>query len=100
MEPAQARIIGGFGQAAWLAGERLVDACPLTLDREKAALDALVAATPAGAEILGIDSFGIDLWLGRRPQAHHLRGRRGDGRCAGVGRAARARRRVTDAIPR
>jgi len=63
MEPMQVRIIGGFGQAAWLAGERLTDACPLTLAEEKAALDALIPATPAGADILGIDSFGIDLWM-------------------------------------
>jgi hypothetical protein len=62
MEPEQARIIGGFGQAAWLAGERLTDACPLTLAQERAALDVLIPATPAGAEILGLDSYGIDLW--------------------------------------
>jgi hypothetical protein len=62
MEPLQARIIGGFGQAAWLAGGRLIDACPLTLAQERSALDALIPVTPAGADILGIDSFGIDLW--------------------------------------
>jgi heme iron utilization protein len=62
MEPVQARIIGGFGQAAWLAGERLTDACPLTLAQERDALDALTPAMPVGSELLGIDSFGIDLW--------------------------------------
>jgi hypothetical protein len=62
MEPVQARIIGGFGQAAWLAGERLTDACPLTLGQERDALDALSPAMPVGAELFGIDSFGIDFW--------------------------------------
>jgi heme iron utilization protein len=64
MEPIQARIIGGFGQAAWLAGERLTEACPLTLAQERAALDALTPALPAGVELLGVDSFGVDLWQG------------------------------------
>jgi hypothetical protein len=62
MEPAQARIIGGFGQAAWLAGERLTDACPMTLAQERAALDGLMPFVPAGADLLGVDSFGVDLW--------------------------------------
>ncbi len=62
MEPIQARIIGGFGQAAWLAGERLTDACPLTLAQEREALDALAPALPVGIDLLGIDSYGMDLW--------------------------------------
>lgn len=68
MEPAQARIIGGFGQAAWLSGERLTDACPLTLTQERATLDALAPATPAGIELLGIDSFGVDVRQGGQRQ--------------------------------
>lgn len=61
LEPAQARIIGGFGQAAWLEGERLTGASVLTLDQERATLDALAPSLPAGAELLGVDCFGIDL---------------------------------------
>jgi putative heme iron utilization protein len=68
MEPLQARIIGGFGQAAWLAGERLTDACRLTLAQERDALDALTPAMSVGADLLGIDSFGIDLWLSGQRQ--------------------------------
>jgi len=64
LEPLQARIIGGFGQAAWLAGERLTDACPLTLAQERAVLDALAPVVAPGMELLGIDSFGVDLWYG------------------------------------
>ena len=61
LEPAQMRIIGGFGQAAWLDGERLTGAAALTLDHEREALAALLPAVPAGSELLGIDCFGIDL---------------------------------------
>jgi hypothetical protein len=61
LEPAQARIIGGFGQAAWLDGERLTDASALTLDQERAAFEALAPSVPAGTELLGVDCFGIDL---------------------------------------
>jgi len=61
LEPTQARIIGGFGRAAWLAGERLTDASALTLDQERAALDALASSVPSDAELLGVDCFGIDL---------------------------------------
>ena len=64
MEPVQARIIGGFGQASWLAGERLTEACPLTLAQERTVLDALAANVPAGVELLGVDSFGVDYWQG------------------------------------
>lgn len=64
MEPVQARIIGGFGQAAWLAGERLTDACPLTLAQEREALATLAPALSAGTELLGVDSFGVDFWQG------------------------------------
>ena len=64
MEPAQARIIGGFGQASWLAGERLTDACPLGLEQERELLEALATRLPPGVEVLGIDSFGIDYWRG------------------------------------
>jgi putative heme iron utilization protein len=61
LEPAQARIIGGFGQAAWLDGERLTDGSALTLDQERAAFQALAPFVPAGSELLGVDCFGIDL---------------------------------------
>jgi putative heme iron utilization protein len=61
LEPAQARIIGGFGQAAWLDGERLTGASVLTLDQERAALDALAASIAVDTELLGVDCFGIDL---------------------------------------
>lgn len=62
LEPVQARVVAGFGQATWLSGERLVDAAAITFQQEREALDALVPETPAGVDLLGIDAFGIDLW--------------------------------------
>jgi putative heme iron utilization protein len=66
LEPSQVRVIGGFGQAAWLDGERLTGAAALTLDQEREALAALLPAVPAGGELLGVDCFGIDLRRGGR----------------------------------
>lgn len=60
-EVVQVRIIGGFAQAAWLPGERLTDGPSLTLDQESQAIEALRPLLPAGIELLGIDSFGLDL---------------------------------------
>lgn len=62
MEPAQARIIGGFAQAGWLDGERIGVSPRLTLAEERDLLDVLAA--PAGATLLGVDSLGLDLRMG------------------------------------
>lgn len=59
MDTAQARIIGGFAQAAWLDGERIGVAPRLTLADEQAALDALRA--PDAVTLLGMDSLGLDI---------------------------------------
>jgi putative heme iron utilization protein len=64
MEPAQARIIGGFAQASWLAGERLTAVPGPDLAEERRLLDDLATATPAGTELLGVDGFGLDLHAG------------------------------------
>jgi len=62
MEPAQARIIGGFAQAGWLDGERIGVTPRLTLAEERDVL--AVLAAPAGATLLGVDSLGVDLRVG------------------------------------
>lgn len=62
LEAAQARIIGGFAQAGWLAGERIGVPPRLTLADERAALDALRA--PTGMALLGMDSLGLDVSVG------------------------------------
>jgi hypothetical protein len=64
LEPQQARIIGGFAQASWLAGERLTAVPGPDLAEERRLLDDLATATPAGTELLGVDGFGLDLHAG------------------------------------
>ena len=67
LEPVRIRIIGGFGQAGWLDGDRLgvlpqgfPPVTPrLTLAAERGLLDAVVA--PAAVTLLGVDCFGFDL---------------------------------------
>lgn len=59
LDTAQARIIGGFAQAAWLDGERIGVSPQLTLAEERAALDAL--QTPEDVMLLGMDSLGLDI---------------------------------------
>jgi len=61
LEPIQARTIGGFAQAGWLAGARLTEGVVLPLKDEAAILDALRPQLPAGAHLLGVDSHGVDL---------------------------------------
>jgi hypothetical protein len=61
LEPLQVRVIGGFGQAAWLEGERLTGAAALTLEQEREALAALAAALAPGEQLVGVDCFGVDL---------------------------------------
>jgi putative heme iron utilization protein len=62
MDTAQARIIGGFAQAAWLDGERIGVSPRLTLADEHAALGAL--RVPDGVMLLGMDSLGLDVSVG------------------------------------
>jgi heme iron utilization protein len=63
LEPAQARIVGGFAQAAWLAGDRLTDSRALSLSDEAELLDSLRPLLPATARLLGIDCHGVDLYV-------------------------------------
>lgn len=57
-EPRRALVVGGFAQAAWLEGEALRDAPSLAYDVEAALLD---GAPATGAELLGLDCYGIDV---------------------------------------
>lgn len=61
LEPVQARIIGGFGQAAWLAGERLTGVPSVAPEDEPVLLTDLMVLAPPGQALLGIDAFGLDL---------------------------------------
>ena len=59
LEPARIRIIGGFGQAGWLDGDRLGVPPRLTFAAERELLDAVTP--PAAVALLGVDCFGFDL---------------------------------------
>jgi len=61
LEPIQARTIGGFAQAGWLAGERLTEGAVLPLKGEVAILEALRPQLPSGTQLLGVDCHGVDL---------------------------------------
>jgi heme iron utilization protein len=64
LEPLRTRIIGGFAQAGWLDGDRLVDGPVLPLGDEANVLAALRPLLPMGTEVLGVDCHGIDLLSG------------------------------------
>jgi len=63
-EPTRIRVVGGFAQAGWLDGDRLVAAPHLSLDEEVRLLDAARPTLPAGVALLGLDAYGADLVAG------------------------------------
>jgi putative heme iron utilization protein len=63
LEPARIRVIGGFAQAGWLEGERLLAAASLAHADAARLWQELAPLLPAGAEWLGIDAYGADLRL-------------------------------------
>lgn len=67
LEPLRTRIIGGFAQAGWLDGGRLVDGPALSLREELEVMAALRPALPMSVELLGVDCHGVDF---------HVRGER------------------------
>ncbi len=64
LEPARIRVIGGFAQAGWLDGERLLEAAGLAAAAEARLREACASLLPPGAEWLGIDAYGADLRRG------------------------------------
>jgi putative heme iron utilization protein len=58
-EPTRALVVGGFGKAAWIDGERLIEAPSISLDAEARLIAA--ACLPAGTELLGVDAYGADV---------------------------------------
>jgi putative heme iron utilization protein len=66
-EPRRALVVGGFGKAAWIDGQRLVDAPSVSLAEEAKLIAEAKASAPAGIAILGIDAYGADVYMeGRR----------------------------------
>lgn len=60
-EPRRALAVGGFGQAGWIDGERLVAAPSLPLAVEAQLLGEAAALLPQGTALLGLDAYGADL---------------------------------------
>lgn len=59
-EPRRVLVVGGFAQAGWLDGKTLVEAPSLGGDLEASLLESPPPLTD-GAQLLGIDPFGMDL---------------------------------------
>ncbi|HEX8986430.1 MAG TPA: pyridoxamine 5'-phosphate oxidase family protein [Rhodocyclaceae bacterium] len=64
LEPKRALVVGGFGKAAWIEGERLVDAPSLPPDAEARLVAAMAGRVAAGTRLLGVDPYGADLSVG------------------------------------
>lgn len=63
LESTRIRVVGGFAQAGWLDGARLLEAVPLAQDDEVRLRRELTSCLPAGAACLGIDAYGADVRL-------------------------------------
>ncbi len=61
LEPQRIRIIGGFAQAGWLEGSRLLDTPTLSLTEEAEWIGRFRADFADRCQLLGIDSFGLDI---------------------------------------
>ena len=61
LQPKRVRYIGGFAQMGWIEEVEWRDAEVLPPAEEAPLLKRLEAALPAGARLLGIDCYGIDI---------------------------------------
>jgi len=59
--PRRAMTIGGFARAAWLEGERLLDAPAIAAEVDAALVESLAAICATRGRLLGLDSHGADL---------------------------------------
>jgi hypothetical protein len=60
-DPVRALVVGGFGKAAWLDGQRIADAPSISLDAEVAILAEAKSIVPEGVRLLGVDAYGADV---------------------------------------
>lgn len=60
LEPVKIRVVGGFAQAGWLDGGKLLDAPSISLEDEAKLLQDISTSLPQGLALLGVDAFGID----------------------------------------
>lgn len=60
-EPKRALVVGGFGKAAWIEGQRILDAPSIPSAVEAGLMRDAAAALPEGIELLGVDAYGADV---------------------------------------
>lgn len=71
LQPARARLIGGFGSMGWLAGDALAPPAALALEREAQILQAAERLAGPSLRVLGLDHEAVDLVrAGRRERLH------------------------------
>ncbi len=61
LQPKRVRYIGGFAQMGWVEEAEWRDAAVLPPAEEAALLKRFETALPAGAKLLGIDCYGVDI---------------------------------------
>jgi heme oxygenase (biliverdin-IX-beta and delta-forming) len=74
LQPAQLRMISGFGEMGWIQGEALLDAASFALEDEVRLIAELSRDRSHELEILGIDRFGLDVALEGRRQRQRFPG--------------------------
>lgn len=60
LEPKRIRVVGGFAQAGWIDGTRLIDAPSLSVAQEAELIEAAQPRLGEVATLLGIDAYGVD----------------------------------------
>ncbi len=59
-EPRRMLVVGGFAQAGWMEGHRLIEGPHIPIETEADIIAATQPDLPAGIELLGVDAFGAD----------------------------------------
>jgi hypothetical protein len=64
LEPSRIRIVGGFGNAGWLEGARIIEAPHISLEEEANLIADAQPRLPGRITLLGIDAYGADIIVG------------------------------------
>lgn len=72
LQPKRARYIGGFAQMGWIEEVEWRDAAVLPPAEEAALLERFEQVLPAGARLLGIDCYGVDIERDGKRQRRHF----------------------------
>jgi len=61
LDPLRILAVGGFAQAGWIEGARLLDAPAMTLEEEAALLERHADELPSGWRLVGADFYGVNV---------------------------------------